>query len=62
MTNYLLIDLVDERLTKVVADSDIEALCKAIKGLINDKIITLEEVCEDLNIKIKDITNIYTYE
>lgn len=64
MNNYLLIDLEDGSipLTRVVAEDMVDALCKAIKGLTTDKILTVEDICESLAIELKEITNMTTYE
>ena len=64
MNNYLLIDLEDGSipLTRIIAEDKTDALCKAIKGLITDKILTVEDICESLSIELKEITNMTTYE
>lgn len=49
-------------LTIIVAEDKTEALCKAIKGLILDEILTIEDICEDLGISLNEFDEIKTYE
>ena len=63
MNDYLLID--KEKtipLTRVIAQTKEEALYKVIKGLIEDEILTVEDVCENLRIELREITDMTTYE
>ena len=66
MNNYLLVDKEDGNyelpLIKIIAENKEEALYKAIKGLINDEILTVEDICEYLGFKLEEIVNITTYE
>ena len=56
MNNYLLIDLEDGSipLTRIIAEDKEQALGKALEGLIKDKYLTVEGVCEDLGIELKE--------
>lgn len=63
MNDYLLIDKEDAiPLTRVVAQTKEEALWKAIKGLVEDKILTVEDICESLSIELREFTDMNTYE
>ena len=66
MNSYLLVDKEDGNyelpLIKIIAENKEEALYKAIKGLINDEILTVEDICEYLGFKLEEIVNITTYE
>ena len=64
MNDYLLMDITDGviPLTRVIAQTKEEALFKAIKGLIKDEILTIEDICEDLGIELREVTDITTYE
>ena len=63
MNDYLLIDKEDAiPLTRVVAQTKEEALWKTIKGLVKDKILTVEDICESLSIELREITDMTTYE
>lgn len=64
MNTYLLIDK-DEGvipLTRIIAEDEIDALSKAIRGILNDNILTVEDICECLGINLKEITDVTTYE
>lgn len=63
MNDYLLIDIENAiPLTRVVAQTKEEALWKTIRGLVKDKILTVEDICESLSIELREITNMTTYE
>ena len=66
MNNYLLVDKEDGNyelpLIKIIAEDKEEALYKAIKGLVNDEILTVEDIFEYLGFKLEEIANITTYE
>ena len=64
MNNYLLQDTTDNviPLSIVKADNKLEALCKALEGIVKDEILTVEDICENMGISIEEITNIKTYE
>jgi hypothetical protein len=63
MNDYLLIDKEDAiPLTRVIAQTKEEALWKTIKGLVEDKILTVEDICESLSIELREITDMTTYE
>lgn len=65
MNTYLLIDKEDESvipLTRIIAEDEIDALSKAIRGMLNDNILTVEDICECLGINLKEITDVTTYE
>lgn len=64
MNNYLLIDLEDGSipLTRIVASDKADAICKAIKGLLADNIMTVEDICGSLSIEVKEFTDFVTYE
>jgi len=64
MNNYLLQDTTDEviPLSIIKADNKLEALLKALEGIVKDEILTVEDICENMGISIEEITNIKTYE
>ena len=64
MNKYLLQDVTDNVIpvTIVYADDKLKALLKAMEGIIKDKILSIEDVCESLGISLEEITNIRTYE
>ena len=64
MNKYLLQDATDGviPITVVVAEDKMEALCKAIKGLILDEILTVEDICENLGMSLNEFDEIKTYE
>jgi hypothetical protein len=64
MNKYLLQDVTDGviPITVVVAEDKTEALCKAIKGLILDEILTIEDICENLGMSLNEFDEIKTYE
>lgn len=64
MNNYLLQDITDNviPLSIVKADNKLEALLKALEGLLKDEILTIEDICESVGISLEEITNIKTYE
>ena len=64
MNNYLLQDIMDNviPLSIVKADNKLEALLKALEGLLKDEILTIEDICESIGISLEEITNIKTYE
>ena len=64
MNKYLLQDVTEGviPITVVVAEDKTEALCKAIKGLILDEILTIEDICENLGISLNEFDEIKTYE
>ena len=64
MNKYLLQDATDGviPITVVVAEDKTEALCKAIKGLILDEILTIEDICENLGMSLNEFDEIKTYE
>lgn len=64
MDKYLLQDTSDcvIPLTIIVAENKTEALCKAIKGVISDNILTVEDICENLGISLDKFDDIKTYE
>lgn len=64
MNKYLLQDVTNGviPITVVVAEDKTEALCKAIKGLILDKILTIEDICENLGMSLNEFDEIKTYE
>lgn len=64
MNKYLLQDTTDSAIpiTVVIAENKTEALCKAIKGIISDKILTVEDICENLGISLDEFEELKTYE
>ena len=64
MNKYLLQDIDDDTipLTVVIAENKAEALCKVIKGIISDNIITAEDICENLGISLDEFEELKTYE
>ena len=64
MNKYLLQDTNDYAvpITVVIAENKTEALCKAIKGIISDKILTIEDICENLGISLDEFEELKTYE
>lgn len=64
MNKYLLQDTTDGviPMTVVIAENKVEALCKVIKGLISDDILTDEDICEDLGISLDKFEELKTYE
>ena len=64
MNKYLLQDTNDYAfpITVVIAENKTEALCKAIKGIISDKILTVEDICENLGISLDEFEELKTYE
>jgi len=64
MNKYLLQDVTEGviPITVVVAEDKTEALCKAIKGLILDEILTVEDICENLGMSLNEFDEIKTYE
>ena len=64
MNKYLLQDVNDDviPMTVVIAENKTEALCKAIKGIILDNFLTVEDVCENLGISLDKFEELKTYE
>jgi thiaminase len=64
MNNYLLQDTTDNviPLSIVKADNKLEALCKALEGIVKDEILTVEDICENLGISLDKFDDIKTYE
>ena len=65
MNKYLLQDVTTEGvipITVIIAEDKTEALCKAIKGLILDEILTIEDICENLGMSLNEFDEIKTYE
>lgn len=64
MNKYLLQDKTDSviPITVVIAENKTEALCKVIKGIISDNILTVEDVCENLGISLDEFEELKTYE
>ena len=64
MNKYLLQDINDDviPMTVVIAENKTEALCKAIKGMISDGILTAEDICENLGISLDKFEELKTYE
>jgi hypothetical protein len=64
MNKYLLQDVTEGviPITVIVAEDKTEALCKAIKGLILDEILTVEDICENLGMSLNEFDEIKTYE
>ena len=65
MNKYLLQDVTSEGvipITVVIAEDKTEALCKVIKGLILDEILTVEDICENLEMSLNEFDEIKTYE
>ena len=64
MNKYLLQDVNDDviPMTVVIAENKTEALCKAIKGIILDNFLTVEDVCENLGISLDEFEELKTYE
>ena len=64
MNKYLLQDINDDviPMTVVIAENKTEALCKAIKGIISDNILTIEDICEQLGISLDKFEELKTYE
>jgi thiaminase len=65
MNKYLLQDISGDgiiSITVVIAENKTEALCKAIKGIISDKILTVEDICENLGISLDEFEELKTYE
>ena len=64
MNKYLLQDINDDviPMTVVIAENKTEALCKAIKGIILDNFLTVEDVCENLGISLDKFEELKTYE
>lgn len=64
MNKYLLQDINDDviPMTVVIAENKTEALCKAIKGIISDNFLTVEDVCENLGISLDEFEELKTYE
>lgn len=64
MNKYLLRDTTDSviPITVVVADNKIDALCKSIKGILQDKILTIEDICDNLGVSLEEFDEIKTYE
>lgn len=64
MNKYLLQDATDGviPIIVVVAEDKTEALCKAIKGLMLDEILTIEDICENLGMSLNEFDEIKTYE
>lgn len=47
-------------LTRVVAENRIEALIKSIKGILEEELLSVDDICESLEIKLTEIpTKIY---
>jgi len=64
MNKYLLQDINDGviPMTVVIAENKTEALCKAIKGLVLDGILTDEDICENLGVSLYKFEELKTYE
>ena len=64
MNNYLLQDATDNviPLSIIKANNKLEALLKALEGIVKDEILTVEDICENLGISLEEFTNINTYE
>jgi hypothetical protein len=64
MNKYLLQDINDSviPMTVVIAKDKTEALCKTIKGLISDGILTDEDICDSLGISLDKFEELKTYE
>jgi hypothetical protein len=64
MNKYLLQDINDDviPMTVVIAENKTEALCKAIKGIVSDNFLTVEDVCENLGISLDEFEELKTYE
>ena len=64
MNKYLLQDVNDDviPMTVVIAENKTEALCKAIKGIVSDNFLTVEDVCENLGISLDEFEELKTYE
>ena len=64
MNKYLLRDATDcvIPITVVIADNKIDALCKSIKGVLQDNILTIEDICDNLGISLEEFDEINTYE
>ena len=63
MNNYLFIDNENTiPLITVVAEDKLDALCKYIKGLIKDEILSLGDICDSLNIELREFSDLKNYE
>ena len=64
MNKYLLQDINDDviPMTVVIAENKTEALCKAIKGIVSDNFLTIEDICENLGISLDEFEELKTYE
>jgi thiaminase len=64
MNKYLLQDINDDviPMTVVIAENKTEALCKAIKGIVSDNFLTVEDICENLGISLDEFEELKTYE
>ena len=64
MNKYLLRDTTDNviPITVVIADNKIDALCKSIKGILQDEILSIEDICDNLGISLEEFDEINTYE
>jgi hypothetical protein len=64
MNKYLLRDTTDNiiPIAVVIADNKIDALCKSIKGILQDKILSIEDICDNLGISLEEFDEIKTYE
>lgn len=64
MNKYLLQDINDDviPMTVVIAENKTEALCKAIKGIVSDNFLTVEDICENLGISLNEFEELKTYE
>jgi thiaminase len=64
MNKYLLQDVNDDviPMTVVIAENKTEALCKAIKGIVSDNFLTVEDICENLGISLDEFEELKTYE
>lgn len=64
MNKYLLQDVNDDviPMTVVIAENKTEALYKAIKGIVSDNFLTVEDICENLGISLDEFEELKTYE
>ena len=64
MNKYLLRDTTDSciPITVVIAENEIDAICKSIKGILQDKFLTVEDICDNLGVSLEKFDEIKTYE